>query len=156
MLSEYEKYLETEAEKHTVKQRLSIGDKVFILEDNNLISAEVLKISNRSAKVKVLSGKDKDEIGNFPYTKIAKEGDEVVIAWETWRGNAARGGYRIERTAFEELRMPVEVIPKKLFVLEEALCKSQKVYQDKFLSVAKNYPNASLALGLSGSKVKPS
>lgn len=155
MLNDYEKYLESEADSHKVKERLNPGENVYVLDDNNLIPAEVVKISNRSAKVKILSGKDKDEVTNFPYTKLAKEGDRVVIAWETWRGNAARGGYRIERTAFENLRMPVEVIPKKLFVFEEALCESKKVYQDKFLEVAKNYPNAAIALGVNcGSKVK--
>lgn len=151
MLNEYEKYLENQAAKAQIKERLSIDDIVYILEENNLVKAKVIKISNRSAKVQLLSGREADEIKNYPYTKLAKEGDRVVIAWETWRGNASRGGYRIERESFENLRMPVEVIPKKLFVFEEALCKSQKAYQDSFLSIAKKHPSAANALGLNGS-----
>lgn len=156
MLNEYEKYLESQATKAQVKERLSVDDTVYILEENNLLQAKVLKISNRSAKVQLLSGREVNEVKNFPYTKLAKEGDKVAVVWETWRGNAARGGYRLEREAFENLRIPVEFIPKKLFVFEEALCKSQKAYQESFLNVAKNHPNAASALGLSGGKVKPS
>lgn len=153
MLTDYDKYLETEAESHKVKERLNVGDKVFILNDINLIPATVVKLSNRSAKVEITSGKDVNKIENFPYTKIAKEGDVVAVVWETWRGNAARGGYRIERTHFPTLRIPVESIPKKLVVVEESLGVTPKVYHDKYLAQLKIPPVADTNTAVGGNGV---
>ena len=62
-----------------------------------------------------------------------KENDCVALVWEAWRGAGGRGGYRWEREAYENLRVPVESIPKKACVCEEKFLVVSKIYEASYL-----------------------
>lgn len=130
-MNDYEKYLEQEANNANLKERLTVGESVFIHFDKQIVHAEVYKISEKSIKLNLAKGSE--EIKSFPYFKIVKKGDLVALVWEAWRGIAGRGGYRWERTAYSNLRIPVENIPKNVCVAEESFLVVNKYYQEDYL-----------------------
>jgi len=42
--------------------------------------------------------------------KCAFPGESVCVVWETWRGSNGRGGYRVERELYPDLRVPAEQV----------------------------------------------
>jgi hypothetical protein len=133
MMNEYERYLDTQANFSKIKERLNVDDIVYVQNEQHIYKAQVVKISEKSAKLKLLEGSATEEVKNFPYVKIVKENDSVALVWEAWRGAGGRGGYRWEREAYENLRIPVENIPKKAFVCEEKFKVVSKIYENSYL-----------------------
>lgn len=141
-MNDYEKYLEQEANNANLKERLTAGESVFIHFDNQIMQAEVCKISDKSIKLKLSKGSE--EIKSYPYFKIVKKGDLVALVWEAWRGVAGRGGYRWERTAYSNLRVPVENIPKNACVAEESFLVVNTYYQEDYLKKLQAPPKNTL------------
>jgi hypothetical protein len=45
--------------------------------------------------------------------KCARPGESVCVVWERWRGVNGRGGYRVEREMYPELRVPAEQVRRQ-------------------------------------------
>lgn len=142
MMNEYERYLDTQANSSKIKERLNVNDIVYVQNEQNIYKAQVLKISEKSAKLKILDCGTREEIKNYPYVKIVKENDYVALVWEAWRGVGGRGGYRWEREAYENLRIPVENIPKKALICEEKFKVVSKIYESSYLEKISPMPKS--------------
>lgn len=145
-MTDYEKYLDLQASNAKLKERLVTNDIVFVQNEQNIQKAQVIKISEKSVKVKLLEGNLKEQEKNMPYVKVVKEGDKVALIWEAWRGLSGRGGYRWEREAYENLRIPVESIPKKVFLCEEQFLVVDKIYEKSYLQKVNTGTKAKLIL----------
>ena len=137
-MTDYEKYLEKQVDFSKIKKRLEPGDTIYLQNDQLIQKGIVVKISEKSVKVNMDEGIFKNSEKNFPYTKIVKEGDHVVLVWEAWRGLQGRGGYRWEREAYENIRIAVEKIPLKAVVCEESFLQVNMVYEQSYLSKINN------------------
>ena len=133
MINDYDKYLDKQVKDSQLKERLSVDDEVFLLHKKNIYKAIVLKISEKSAKLHVLNDKGlKEHVKNYVYSSFAKKGDKVALVWEAWRGLDGLGGFRIEREKYEDIRIPIEKIPSKVYLYEENLGEVKDLYKKSY------------------------
>ena len=83
------------------------GDKVYVQREYRLEPATV--VSARGAKT-VLVELDYPEgyRTRVKREKVAAPEDSIALMWEMWRGVNGRGGYRLERELYPELRKPAK------------------------------------------------
>lgn len=122
-----------------LRERLVAGETVHVQLEYNIVIGRVVRLSAKSATVHFpAQGCYSEYTRATPYQKIAKRGDRVVLVWETWKGTNGRGGYRLEGSAYESVRLPVEEIAHQSYLQEDVFLGATSDQQQRYLDSAAN------------------
>lgn len=84
---------------------------IFFLDDYNWRQGELISEGPKRYKIRTpANGMFKEWTQYVAKEKCAFPDEIVCVVWETWRGVNGRGGYRVEREAYPEHRMPAQGI----------------------------------------------
>lgn len=112
------------------------GDKVYFLDEYRLTHGTVISAGPVNLHIEVPVLESDSTWGSYvvrkPRTKCAWPFERVAIVHELWKGRNGRGGYRIEREAYADDRIPAKdwMIERKFEpVMEETECLTQNLSQ---------------------------
>jgi hypothetical protein len=90
---------------------------------------------------------------SFPKEKCAFPGEKVAVIWEQWKGRNGRGGYRVERELYPDLRVDAEnvmyqtsgprgctsgrITESAYGVEDEYSIRSRQMYEERIANVSK-------------------
>jgi len=106
---------------NNISSQLKPGDTIFYLNDYNWEPAIVLAVSKSSVKISVDSIRSFGTLAKIgkrvEIEKIATPDERVCIVWETKKGRNGRGGYRVERECYPDLRVPAKNVARQHYGL---------------------------------------
>jgi len=80
---------------------------IYFLSEYNWHKGELISSGPKNHKIKVPEqGWMSEHTATVPKEKCAFPDEEVCVVWETWKGKNGRGGYRVEREMYPEVRVP--------------------------------------------------
>ena len=114
----------------------SVGDEVFVLIDYSLVSGFILKVNDKSIKIKLNAsfGVNSYEKNCKP-EKVVRKGDYAVLVWECWKGVNGRGGYRLDTIMYPDLQKPVDKIRPNTYLNESEFGEVSDFSKKRYLEV---------------------
>lgn len=92
---------------------------IYLIRDYRYLKGELISVGKKNYKVKFRAGWCEEEVSYVPKEKCAFPDEEVLFIWETWKGRNGRGGYRLEKTAYPDLRIPASQVTRGGFCVKE-------------------------------------
>lgn len=84
---------------------------IYIICDYRYIKGTLLKQNKKTNKVRFqYSPSHIYEESYISKEKCAFPDEEILFIWELWKGRNGRGGYRIEKFLYPELRVRADII----------------------------------------------
>jgi hypothetical protein len=87
-----------------------IDDKVYFLWEYNWYGGTLVGKGPKNFRIYINLPGFKPHTRSVSRDKCALPGENVCVVWEKWRGTNGRGGYRVERELYPNLRVPAEQI----------------------------------------------
>lgn len=84
---------------------------IYFLSDYNWFRGTIVSEGPKNYKVHVSSqGFFSEHTKYIPKDKCALPDELVCVVWEKWKGKNGRGGYRVERELYPNLRVPAKTV----------------------------------------------
>lgn len=83
------------------------GHQVFFLDEYNWYCGTVVSCGPKNVKI---VNSHSGTVYTKPKIKCALMSEHVAVIWEMWKGVNGRGGYRVERELYPDIRKPAHQI----------------------------------------------
>lgn len=88
-----------------------VGTVIYFLSDYNWEKGFLIGETKKNLKINIPPNVFfRGAIRYIPKEKCATLGESVCVVWEQWKGKNGRGGYRVERELYPEVRVPAEQV----------------------------------------------
>lgn len=81
---------------------------IYYLSDYNWCKGSLVSVGRKNYKISSCGLGLSPALIRVPKEKCAFPDENVCVVWETWKGKNGRGGYRVERELYPELRVPAK------------------------------------------------
>jgi hypothetical protein len=87
-----------------------INNQVYFLSEYNWYNGTLVGKGPKNFRIYINLPGFKPHTRSVSRDKCALPGENVCVVWEKWRGTNGRGGYRVERELYSNLRVPAEQV----------------------------------------------
>lgn len=82
------------------------GQKVFVLREYSLYPGTISSTLRANSKTVSVLVEGYSHPISVPVDKVVDENTSICIVWEQWKGKNGRGGYRLEKNLYPNVRLP--------------------------------------------------